>query len=235
MSYQPNQPNTPPSGQRPPNGQPQYPQPGYGQPPQYQQPGYGQPPQNQPGYGQPPQYQQPAPGQPQQPFPGYAGYQPMNYATATPAVRGRNPLYAGATLGGLLLIVCAFLPWISITIAGGTTTITGIGGVSGDLKDFLGGGGARDGIFAVILGGIILLFSLFGLFQNRKAGAIGGIVGGVLGTLLMFYELFDLNKSVKDLSALDASSAIGFGVYIGIAGALLGLIGSIVPLFVKRR
>ena len=235
MSYQPNQPNMPPSGQQSPNGQPQYPQPGYGQPPQYQQPGYGQPPQNPAGYGQPPQYQQPGPGQPQQPFPGYAGYQPMNYAAATPAVRGRNPIYAGAALGGLLLIICAFLPWFSISFSGGTTSVTGLGGASGDLKDLYGNGGVRDGIFAIILGGIILLFSLLGLFQNRKAAAIGGIVAGVLASLLMFYELADISRVNKDLDAVQAVFTTGIGIYLGIVGALLGLVGSIVPLFVKRR
>jgi hypothetical protein len=223
MSYQP---NTPPSGQRPPNGQPQYPQAGYGQPPQ-----------NQPGYGQPPQYQQPGQGQPQQPFPGYAGYQPMNYAAATPAVRGFNPIYAGEALGGLLLIICAFLTWLTLNVAGGTTTVTGLGGVNGDLKDLLGNGEVGDGVFPLILGAITLLFSLFGLFRNHKAGAIGGIVAGILATLIMFYKLFSINDSISKLNALgpDYSASIGIGLYLGIVGALLALIGSIVALVVKRR
>ena len=76
MSYDPNQPQPPDSGQpgqpqQPPYGQPQPP---YGQPGQPQQPPYGQP---QPPYGQPGQPQQPPYEQPQPPYgqPGQPPYE----------------------------------------------------------------------------------------------------------------------------------------------------------------
>jgi NTF2-like N-terminal transpeptidase domain len=131
MSYDPNQPQQPDSGQQPqsPFGQPQQPygqpgqpgQPPYGQPqPPYGQPQWGQQPQQ--PYGQPGQPQQPPYGQPQwgqQPPPDYAptqyvapayGAQPAapGYMPPQQLKRSRRGLWIVlGIIGGLIVLSCA--------------------------------------------------------------------------------------------------------------------------------
>jgi hypothetical protein len=139
MSYDPNQPQPPDSGQQPqpppygqpqpPYGQPQQPQPPYGQPQQPQQPPYeqqwGQQPQSQ--YGQPPygQPQQPPYEQQwgQQPPEGYAPTQyvaPAYGAQPAPGYmqprRSRRGLWiALAIIGGLIVLSCAVCGILFVT------------------------------------------------------------------------------------------------------------------------
>ncbi len=219
MSYQPNPPNVPP-GQQPPYGQ-QPPQPGgYGQPPQQYPQGYGQPPQ--PGYGQPPQN------------PGYNGYPQMNYAPApaVAAARGMNPIYAAPLIGGLLLVIGAFLPWIIFKFLGKELTITGMGATSGNLD--IPSGGVKDGIFAVFLGGIILLLAIIGLLRGSKGFGIAILIFGIFATLFMLYELSDISNAAKTLGD-SGSVSTGIGLYIGLVGAIIALVGGVLPLFMKRR
>jgi hypothetical protein len=129
MSYDPNQPQQPDSGQQPqsPYGQPQQP---YGPPGQPQQPPYGQPQspyeqqwgqQPQQPYGQPGQPQQPPYGQPQwgqQPPQDYTptqyvapayGAQPVpGYAPPQQPKRSRRGLWIVlGIIGGLIVLSCA--------------------------------------------------------------------------------------------------------------------------------
>jgi hypothetical protein len=124
MSYDPNQPQQPDSGQQPqqPYGRPGQPQqPPYGQPqPPYEQPQWGQQPQQ--PYGQPGQPQQPPYGQPQwgqQPPPDYAptqyvapayGAQPAapGYMPPQQVKRSRRGLWIVlGIIGGLIVLSCA--------------------------------------------------------------------------------------------------------------------------------
>lgn len=124
MSYDPNQPQQPDSGQQPqqPYGRPGQPQqPPYGQPqPPYEQPQWGQQPQQ--PYGQPGQPQQPPYGQPQwgqQPPPDYAptqyvapayGAQPAapGYMPPQQLKRSRRGLWIVlGIIGGLIVLSCA--------------------------------------------------------------------------------------------------------------------------------
>ncbi len=139
MSYDPNQPQQPDSGQQPPYGQPGQPQqppygqpqPPYGQPGQPQQPPYeqqwGQQPQ-QPPYGQPGQPQPPygQPGEPQQPpYEQQWGQQPPQDYTPTQYVA---PAYGAQPAPG-------YMPpqqpkrsrrglWIALGIIGGLIVLS---------------------------------------------------------------------------------------------------------------
>ncbi len=138
MSYDPNQPQQPDSGQQPqpPYGQPPYGQPGQPQQPPYeqqwgqqpQQPPYGQP---QPPYGQPGQPQQPPYEQQwgQQPPQGYAptqyvapayGAQPApGYMPPQQPGRSRRGLWiALAIIGGLIVLSCAVCGVLFVTGVG---------------------------------------------------------------------------------------------------------------------
>jgi hypothetical protein len=137
MSYDPNQPQQPDSGQQPQPpyeqpGQPQpppYGQPPYGQPGQPQPPPYGQPPYGQPGQPQPPPYGQPPneqqwgqqpptyygqPGQPQQPPYGQQWGQQYGAQPAPAYMPPQQPRQSRRALwivlgiiGGLIVLSCA--------------------------------------------------------------------------------------------------------------------------------
>jgi hypothetical protein len=225
MSYPPGPPNPPQPEGRPPN----YPPPPQGYPQQPQNyPPSGYPPSQYPQQGYQPQYQQ---------YPPNAGQYQQQWqqpATAKPA-RKPNPIYAIPAIGGLLLMICAFLPWLTVSFLGENLTITGLGSVSGTTDPALASGGARDGVLALILGVIALVLALLGLFLNRKGFAIALIVFGVLASGLMIFELADVNRNVSEFSSLGGGISTGIGIYLGLVGALAVLIGAILPLVIRRR
>ena len=142
MSYDPNQPQQPDSGQQPqsPYGQPPYGQPGQPQPPPYGQP---QPPNEQQWgqqhpsyYGQPGQPQQPPYGQPwgqqhpqdyapaQYGAPAYGTQPAPGYMPLQQPGRSRRGLWiALGIIGGLIVLSCAVC---GILIASGAGVLGGI-------------------------------------------------------------------------------------------------------------
>ena len=120
MSYDPNQPQQPDSGQQPPYGQPQPP---YGQPGQPQQPPYEQqwgqqpqqPPYGQPGQPQQPPYEQQWGQQPPQDYtptqyvaPAYGAQPAPGYMPPQQPKRSRRGLWiALGIIGGLIVLSCA--------------------------------------------------------------------------------------------------------------------------------
>ena len=85
------------------------------------------------------------------------------------SVRLRRAVAAVAGVGALLAIGSSFLPWISTaTEDGGTTSITGWGGISGsssiagtNLNDVLGGAASyRPGLLGLVFGGIALIAAI---------------------------------------------------------------------------
>jgi hypothetical protein len=213
-----------------------YPRPNQpGQPPYPQQQPNNYPPQ---GYYQ---GQQPYPGQ-QPGYPPQAPYQGA-YPAQKVKVPGNWKLYLIPLLGAILLAVGAFLPWITLTIVGQTISVSGIGSVSGtsDLVSAYnqaGGGGAKDGTIALALAGISLILILIGLLTRARGWAIGVIVFGVFATGLMAYELYDIGKSTSTLASDTAgagASSTGFGIYIGLAGAIIILVGAIITVAFFRK
>ncbi len=90
----------------------------------------------------------------------------------------RQVIGAVAGLGALLMIGASFLPWISTgTEDGGTTTITGWGGITGssgiagtNLNDVLDGDGTyRPGLIGAIFGVVALVAAI--AIASVKGGA----------------------------------------------------------------
>lgn len=231
MSYQPN---------------PNQPDPRYGQ----TQPGYGQPQQTPPGYGQAPQpgYQQPAQGYGQQPQPGYQqpvqgygqqpqpGYQQPGYGQPTPPVvrPAANPLYMGlVALGGLLLIVCAFLAWITLDFLGTKISVNGLGQIS-DKSIPSGSGTASDGVIAIFLGVVLLILGGLSFVLKQRWLPLAALVVAVFAVLLMAFELIHNTSSINSDASLGNIASNGIGVYIGLVGAIIALVGGVLP-FVLRR
>jgi hypothetical protein len=89
--------------------------------------------------------------------------------TASRSGRARRWVAAVAGVGGGLAIGSSFLPWISTaTVDGGTTSITGWGGITGssgiagsNLNDVLDGAGSyRPGVLGLIFGSIALIAAI---------------------------------------------------------------------------
>jgi hypothetical protein len=155
-------------------------------------------------------------------------YQQPVYVGAA-AKKGMNPFYLVGLLGGLALAISAFLPWATAKVGRLEMSITGMGNVSGT---GIGSSneGVRDGIFALGLGILVVVLAVLGLLLSSRGFAIALLVFGLLSSAFMVYELTDINQ---DMSSVAGSA--GFGVYMGLAGALVIVVGGVVPLLVKRK
>jgi len=167
-------------------------------------------------------------------LPGYEGYQPMTYtSTSLTLDRSRNPFYVIDAIGGLLLTIGAFLPWLTVKVSGEQIyTTNGMGTLRGPL---LSGTSTEinGGAFALGMGLLLLVLSGVGFFLDQKAIPIAMLVLGALATALMFYKWNEIANNLK--SDLGGEIIIGGGVYIGLIGGLLALLGGIIILVVKRR
>jgi hypothetical protein len=171
----------------------------------------------------------------QQPsLPGYEGYQPMNYApTSLPIDRSRNPFYVIGAIGGLLLAIGAFFPWLIIKVADQQIyTTNGMGTFRGPL---LSGTNTEinGGAFALGMGLILIVLSGVGFFLNQKVIPIAMLVLGAIATALMFYKWNEIANNLKSETGGDI--IVGGGVYIGLIGCMMALAGGIITLVVKRR
>lgn len=113
---------------------------------------------------------------------------------------------------GLLLLIGAFMPWVTITSAffGLSQSLTGIEG---------------DGMFSAGAGIILLLISFSAKPTPGKNYSIPGIIVSVLAFLLLFGKPGALKNS-SDADGVLVS--IGFGLYLSILGSILGVIGSFI-------
>jgi hypothetical protein len=159
----------------------------------------------------------------------------------------RRAIGAVAGLGALLMIGASFLPWISTdTEDGGTTTITGWGGITGssgiagtNLNDVLDGDGSyRPGLIGAIFGVIALIAaiaiaSVQGGARPHRVTAAGlslcGLVGGGWG---LFRGLDPGDAGVFDVG--EAAAGIGpwltaLGGVVVIAAAVTIFVGVIDP------
>jgi hypothetical protein len=238
VSY-PNDPNAPQQGGYPPS-----PQGGY--PPPQQQGGY--PPPQQGGYPPPQQGGYPPPQQPQQggyppPQPGYGaqpapgGYPPPQpgYGYANPAVapaRKAAPLLVVALIGGAVLAISCFLPWLKIVGSGQSITINGLGKVSGAAG--ISRVDVSAGAVALVLGIIVVVLAALCLTLRRNNLTSAAMIAAILGLAFMVYKTIQIAKDSSDLNKQFTGSAkfsIGFGLFVGLVGAAVAVISA----FVARR
>lgn len=181
--------------------------------------------------------------------PGYAPQQPYPGAYAVPAKKVKMPgnrnLYFIPLVGVILLAVGAFLPWITLNVKAlsQSISINGMGSVSGTPElvsayNQAGGGGAKDGVIALGLAGIILVLILIGLLTRSRGWAIASIVFGFFAAGLMAYEVIDVNRSINQLTTDSAgvtTSAGGIGLYVGLAGGIIIQVGAIITVALFRK
>lgn len=170
---------------------------------------------------------------------------------------GRWYLYFIPGIACLALILCVFLPWISINLFGSSITANGVGGTNmptGSLEamaalsptattpapttsqtnSFI----AHDGFIVLVVAVIGVILSLGGLLQRHKGYTIGLIIIGFITLGIFGFEFWNISKSIGDANAQIAAAAsqnifgvglsVGFGIYLGIITAIILIVSSIV-------
>jgi len=165
-------------------------------------------------------------GQPLPQPPEPSAYQPVSPAPIAPqgpseaAVLTRRRAGMAVTLGGVLVVIGVFLPWVTATGPGGSVSVNGIKvGTFGTL--ILGG-------FAIARGMSMIRPSAFGMNLGTP------LIGGALLAGLMVLRWGDIQNAIKEAEAVSPliHASIGIGVWSVIAGTALILIGG---LLAQRR
>lgn len=155
------------------------------------------------------------------------------------ARRTRIAVGAVALLGGLLVFVATFLPWLSAdTEDGGRTSITGWGGITGssqiagtNLNDVLNGAGSyRPGLIGLIFGvlaaiaGVVVMVHLpEGSRPHRVTAAVLSLCGLVCLGFGLWRGLVPGDASVFD----DGETTAAFGPWLTAIGGALMLIAAV--------
>jgi hypothetical protein len=141
---------------------------------------------------------------------------------------------AVAGAGGLLAIGSSFLPWISTaTEDGGTTSITGWGGISGssgiagtNLNDVLDGSASyRPGLLGLIFGSIAVIaaIAIAGVSQGRRPHRITAAVLSLTGLICTGWGVFR-GIDPGDAGVFEAGDvSVGIGPWLTALGGVLML------------
>jgi len=121
-------------------------------------------------------------------------------------------------LGGLILIIGSFLPWASDS------------GTARTINESISGSSFPDGRMAMGLGFAMLLIAIV-MSTTRRAGSWfdADLLGFALGTIAVV-------STVATLAALgsndvdNVSRTAEIGLYVAIAGSLIGMVGALVGL-----
>ncbi len=155
--------------------------------------------------------------------PGVSMGYPAWPSTAGPAPETK----AGAwitILGGLMLGISGFLPWFTASILGGTISRNGMQLGQGDSFSI-------DGLIVILLGAATLLIGISRLsgFPVPRWIQRSPIVTGLAGALVVGSDIPSLNNLVNTVQSQSqlATASLGYGVYIGMAGAAVAVIGGL--------
>jgi len=152
---------------------------------------------------------------------------------ATPAVAaGGNPI-AGliATAGGAVAIASAWLPWITDSATGYTATRM-------NMEDASFSAFSMPPVSYMLIGGAIAAVCGVLLLLRVRSGTglalllgLGAIAGGALVVAVDVVAYGKINDTINGLSGY----AIGFGLYVGIGGGVVGALGGLLSLRGRRR
>ncbi len=133
-------------------------------------------------------------------------------ARSGPALMGYAvPARVAVFVGGGLLALGSFLPWVKASVVGITFEKNGIDG---------------DGVFTLLLGvAAVLLFSLV----RGTAGRVLTLATAVLAAGVTFYDVVDVKQTADEISSsagpLSVDASVGIGLWICAIGALVLIIG----------
>jgi len=123
-----------------------------------------------------------------------------------------DPKRLVALVGAVMVVLGSFLDWATVDSAFGSL---GVGGMEGDGKLTLVAG---------LVAGVLLLL---------VRGRAGGIVGAVLlaiAALIGFVDYGNVQEMVDAVESEFARASVGVGLYLVIAGGILGVVGSVLSL-----
>ncbi|QRY63833.1 hypothetical protein JVX90_06395 [Gordonia sp. PDNC005] len=243
----------PQQGQQPQYGAPQQPQYGAPQQPQYGQPQYGDPQygQAQYGQGQAPQYGQPQqPQYDQQQAQTAAQYGQQPYGAAQYGQQ-YPPLAAGMGAGlsqkvvtalwgvvgaAVVVIIAAFLPWVSI---------------SGFVNDSASGvGDGKDGVITLILGLIAGAVAGAAVFLTAKQAALPlaagatAVVTGIISVLVAIVDIADVSDAANDFNSgstspfgtsFDVEAHVGFGLWLTLVAGLALVAAGVAVIILRKK
>ncbi len=178
---------------------------------------------------------------------------PMNYGRNYKTGRVFSFIYGMAGLGGVLVSLCIFLPWVKLALSLGllelALTVDGMGQLNQDLPslpfeveknvnialkgvlDRLIVGGS--GVIPFILAGLIILTAIIGLLFER--GALVLLLLGLVTSGFIGYELLIFGSLTKILKLPFISLSVGFGLYAGLLGAILTLLAGLMGLIAHHH
>jgi hypothetical protein len=138
-----------------------------------------------------------------------------------------------AAVGGLLVAVGSFLTWATLTI-----DATSFGGQKESQS--VQGFDASDGKISLAIGVILIVAGLIAMRSKAAGGRRGmgvlAIIGGLAAIALGIFEVMDIKNDldalVTGLGLPDgvASHSTGIGLWIIIAGGVLGLVGGVMTM-----
>jgi hypothetical protein len=139
-----------------------------------------------------------------------------------PAGLVRNQIVPGATmigLGGLLIVLGSFLPWLTATAPFvGTITRKGMEG--------------GDGIITLILGVVTILIGVSQLTATQMPALLqrSSIVTGVITGAVAIYDYVEVQRRIEDVKEQTEliSASVGAGIWTLIVGAILAIVGGMV-------
>jgi hypothetical protein len=116
-------------------------------------------------------------------------------------------------VAGVLSIVSAWLPWVTVM------------GVS--QNGFMGEMRGNPGLFFIVMGAIIAIMGLL----NKKWSAIVAILFSLIVCALGFKYYGDATSG--DAATVGASA--GYGIYVMIAGGIAGIAGGVMRMMAKKN
>jgi hypothetical protein len=165
------------------------------------------------------------------------------------ASRGSSTVVLLAIVGGALAAVGSFLAWASVSAAGQQVSAKGTDG--------------SDGYITLVAGIILILYGVARLTSNamgtKKAMAVIAIVAGLVAGGVGVYDAVTAKERVLDEAASQVASSAGvsktaaralldqavdsgqvdislsFGIFVVIAGGVLGLVGGVMGLGSSRE
>ena len=123
-----------------------------------------------------------------------------------------NPKQLVAVIGAVMVVIGSFLDWVTVTTGFGDI---GVGGMEG------------DGKLTVAFGGLALLALLALLLKPTSGGATLALILLLIAGVVLAIGYSNVSDSVNSVESDIARASVGIGLYVGVVGAVLGVIGSI--------
>lgn len=166
-----------------------------------------------------------------------------------------NPRYIVGIVGGLFLIFCGFLSWVSINYAtiNQHVSLNGLGAINSSsqvakLNELPTFGG---GVLTIVLGAIGLVLSVAALWINRTELAALLTAFGLFSLAIITYLLGDvfsklgqINEIALTLFVTDRNGqkvgppmtvGLDLGMLLAIAGAVMVVLAGVLPMTGKQR